>query len=121
MESRPGKRPRTSAMAQSVPSTSEMAVDSAAICTEVASAGHRPRVLGNWLYQRMDQAGGGRVKTAEEPKDTATVTTSGVIRKMMAKIAKTQTRAEATRSVAVIASLRGASPATTRRRRWTRP
>src|SRR4051812_18436539 len=78
--SRPGKRPRTRAMAQSVPSTSATAVEKAAICSDVSSEGHRPRVLASRSYQCVDQSGGGRVKMLDEPNDTATVTTSGVIR-----------------------------------------
>ncbi len=50
-------------------------------------------------YQRSEKAGAGRVKTALEPKETATVTTSGVSRKMTVKAAMTQTRTEAMRSV----------------------
>src|ERR1700682_4144761 len=90
--SRPGKRPRTRAMAQSVPSTMATAVETAATCSETTSAGKRPRVLGSRSYQRSDQAGGGRVKTVEEPKDTATVTRSGVIRNPTVKAAMNQTK-----------------------------
>ena len=90
MASRPGKRPRTRAMAQSVPSAMAMAVEIAATCSEVIKAGKRPRVLASRSYQRSDQSGGGRVKTVEEPNDTAMVTTSGVIRNTTVKAAMNQ-------------------------------
>src|SRR5262245_24720153 len=80
--SRPGKRPRTRAMAQSVPKVIETAVEIAATCSDTVSAGSRPRVLASRSYQRSDQSGGGSVKTVDEPNDTAMVTTSGVIRKI---------------------------------------
>src|SRR4051812_48623617 len=82
IDSRPGKRPRTSAMAQSVPSTSATRVAKAATSTETSSAGHKPRVLASRSYQRDDQLGGGRLNTLDEPNEAATVTTSGVIRKI---------------------------------------
>src|ERR1700682_4286167 len=63
--SRPGKRPRTRAMAQSVPSTMATAVETAATCSETTSAGRRPRVLASRSYPRSDQSGGGRAKTVE--------------------------------------------------------
>src|SRR6266851_3948219 len=81
----PGKRPRTSAMAQSVPSAMATAVETAATSSETTSAGKRPRVLASRSYQRSDQSGGGKVKTVEEPNETAMVTTSGVIRKTTVK------------------------------------
>src|SRR5262249_49987016 len=76
--SRPGKLPRTSAMEQNVPSTRAMSVDNAAISTEVIRAGARPRVVASRAYHLSDQSGGGKVKTDEEPNDTAIVTASGV-------------------------------------------
>src|SRR5471032_96880 len=79
IESRPGKRPRTRAMAQRVPSTRATAVEKAAIWIEVRSEGHRPRAVASLSYQRSDQSGGGRVNTLDEPNETATVTSSGVI------------------------------------------
>ena len=82
MASRPGKRPRTRAMAQSVPSTRATTVEKAATSIDVSSAGQSPRVPARLSYQRIDQSGGGRVKTLDEPNETATVTTSGVIRKI---------------------------------------
>src|SRR6266853_1726952 len=88
-----GTRTRTSAMAQSVPSTMATAVETAATCSETTSAGKRPRVLASRSYQRSDQSGGGRVKTVEEPNDTATVTTSGVIKNTTVPAATIQMKA----------------------------
>src|SRR5437868_7008696 len=90
MASRPGKRPRTSAMAHNVPSPSATAVENAAICSDVSNEGQSPRVIASLSYQRTDQSGGGSVKTLEEPNETATVTKSGVIRKTTVKIAASQ-------------------------------
>ena len=100
--SRPRKRPRTSATAHSVPSTREISVERLAICTEVMTEAASPRVAGSRSYQRNDQSGGGSVKTEDEPKETATVTTSGVIRNTTAKAAITQTATVAVRSMGVI-------------------
>ena len=83
--SRPGKRPRTRAMAQSVPSTRATAVEKAATCSDVEQRGPQAARVGERSYQRSDQSGGGRVKTLDEPNETATVTTSGVIRKTTVK------------------------------------
>ena len=92
MASRPGKRPRTRAIAQSVPSTMAMAVEMAATCSETMRAGSRPRVLASFWYQRSDQSGGGKVKTVDDPNETAMVTISGVIRNTTVKAAMNQTK-----------------------------
>src|SRR5476651_1312694 len=110
IESRPGKRPRTRAMAQSVPSTRATAVEKAAIWIEVRSDGHRPRELASLSYQRNDQSGGGRLKTADEPNEAATVTTSGVIRKTTVKIAAIHMIARPSCSVSVMCCRSCASP-----------
>ena len=60
-------------------------VEKAATSTDVSSAGQSPRVPARLSYQRSDQSGGGREKTLDEPNETATVTTSGVIRKITVK------------------------------------
>src|SRR6266568_4707174 len=73
----PGNEPRVTAMAQSVPSTSETTVDSAAIPTERRTAGHSSRRRSIRSYQRDDSAGGGRLNTDEALTETASVTTSG--------------------------------------------
>src|SRR6267154_5559269 len=87
MASRPGKWPRTRAMAQSVPSTRATTVEKAATSIDVSSEGQSPRVPARLSYQRIDQSGGGSEKTLDEPNETATVTTSGVIRKITVKSA----------------------------------
>src|SRR5262245_39179104 len=76
--SRPRNRPRTSAIAHSVPSTSEIMVESAAIWTEASTDEINPCVAGSRSYQRVDQPAGGKVNTDDEPNDTITVTISGV-------------------------------------------
>src|SRR5260370_19142183 len=82
---RPGKRPRTRAMAQSVASARATTVEKAATSIDVSSEGQSPRVPARLSYQRIDQSGGGREKTLDEPNETAMVTTSGVIRKITVK------------------------------------
>ena len=79
-----------------------MAVATAATCSDVASEDHSPRALPSFSYQRSDQSGGGSVNTPEEPKETATVTTSGVIRNTTVNPAASHTPACAIRSVAVM-------------------
>jgi hypothetical protein len=75
------------AIAHKVPSSSEMTVESPAIWTEVRIEGQSPRVFDSLSYQRQDHSGGGRLNTAEFPKLTATVTSSGVSKKITAAAA----------------------------------
>src|SRR6202011_1472296 len=98
-------------MEQSVPSTSATRVESAAICTDVINDGARPFVAARRAYHLSDHSGDGRVNTAEEPNDTATVTMSGVSRKITAPAATTQTATTALCSILVTRSSRGAEPA----------
>src|SRR5437762_14069905 len=73
----PGNDARVSAMAHSVPSTSETAVERSAIVTDSRTAGHSSRRRSMRSYQRGDSAGGGRLNTDDALTDTASVTTSG--------------------------------------------
>src|SRR5882757_248379 len=109
MASRPGKRPRTRAMAQSVPSARATTVEKAATSIDVSSEGKSPRVPARLSYQRIDQSGGGREKTLDEPNETATVTTSGVIRKITVKSAAIHMTARPRCSIGVMASSRAAA------------
>src|SRR5438445_3531019 len=76
----PGNVPRVTAIAQSVPSPSEMAVDTAAIPTERRTAGQSSRRRSIRSYQLDDSAGGGRLKTDDALTETASVTARGARR-----------------------------------------
>src|SRR5580704_3531735 len=89
--SRPRNRPRTNAMVHSVPRTRAARVDNAAICSDVVRDEAKPRVAARRAYHRSDSSGDGSVNTADEPNDTAMVTTSGVSRKTTATAAVTHT------------------------------
>src|SRR5437773_4186372 len=73
----PGNDTRVTAMAHSVPSTSETAVERSAIAIESRTAGHSSRRRSMRSYQRSDNAGGGRLNTDDALTDTASVTTRG--------------------------------------------
>src|SRR5439155_14921719 len=73
----PGKRPRDTAIAQRVPRTSEIPVESSAISTDRRADGQSSRRLRVRRYQRSESSGGGRLKTGDELTETATATTSG--------------------------------------------
>src|SRR6266481_5537801 len=76
----PGNVPRAIAIAHSVPRTSATTVDSSAISSESRTDGHSSRDCATRWYQRMESAGGGRLKTEEALTDTASVTASGASR-----------------------------------------
>src|SRR5262249_50749819 len=76
----PGNVPRAIAIAQSVPSTSAAPVESSAISSESQTDGQSSRECSTCSYQRVDNAGGGRLKTGEALTDTASVTASGASR-----------------------------------------
>ncbi len=66
----PGIMPRVMAMAQSVPSTRDMAVERAAICVDSQTACSIESALAREAYQRSEKPGGGKAKTAEDENDT---------------------------------------------------
>src|SRR5260370_170922 len=93
------------------PSAGASTVEKAATCSDVSSEGQRPRVTVSLSYQRSDQPGGGKEKTLDEPKETATVTKSGVIRKTTVKIAAIHISARARCSVGVMRGCPADAPA----------
>ena len=83
--SAPGRRPRTRAMAQSVPSSREIAVERAAICAERPRAESSPSTLRMRQYHCSEKPSGGKAKIGASVKDTGITTTIGSNRKAIVR------------------------------------
>src|ERR1700682_2539103 len=75
--SRPGKRERTTAIAQSVPRSSETAVETSAMITDSRTADRKLSSRSMLPYQRSESPFGGKSKTGDDENDTPVVTTIG--------------------------------------------
>src|SRR5882724_10346328 len=97
----PGSLPRAIAIAASVPQTSEIAVDSNAICSDSQSEGQNPSSLPMRPYQRSDAPSIGRSNTGVGEKLAATITNIGASRNSAAPTAITQANTMARRAIIV--------------------
>src|SRR6266850_7192304 len=76
----PGTRPRTTAIAHSVPRVSEMHVARNAICTESHTAATSVSARAIAWYQRSENPDGGKENTDDGENDTATTMKIGAKR-----------------------------------------
>ena len=81
-----GTSPRTTAMAHSVPSVSEMQVARNAICAESHTEESSESALRIASYQRQEKPSGGNEKIVEGENDTATTMTIGANRNTSTRI-----------------------------------
>src|SRR5262245_47294844 len=94
-----GTRPRTTAMAQRVPSVNEMHVARKAICAESSTEETRESALAIALYQRSEKPSGGKAKIADGENDTATTIRIGANRKARTSASTIQQKAMPTRAI----------------------
>src|SRR5215216_7075010 len=85
-----GTKPRTTAMAHSVPSSSEMQVEKNAICAESQTAETSVSFCATASYQRSDNPVGGNAKIADGENETATTIRIGANRNIRTRASMVQ-------------------------------
>src|SRR5258708_173510 len=85
-----GTRPRTTAIAHSVPSVSEIAVARNATCADSQTDASSESALRMAWYQRQEKPSGGNEKIVDGENETATTITIGANRKISTRASTAQ-------------------------------